>query len=123
MYSNDFRIQEVNDYYARLGGIRTAGPGSHAKAGSFSGLIKRAAAQARDTTHPSSTVQDDKSQIQPVSDSDNACCRQCHAVNQMMLQMMSRSLYSQSALSSPLSWNDSWTAYQNMAGQLGRSLL
>ena len=39
-----------------------------------------------------------------------------------MLQMMSRNLYAQSALNYPLTGYGSWTAYQNMADMLGKSL-
>ena len=38
-----------------------------------------------------------------------------------MLQMMSRNLYSQSALNYPLA-GYGWTAYQNMADMLGKGL-
>jgi hypothetical protein len=36
--------------------------------------------------------------------------------------MLSRNLYSQSALNYPLSGYSPWTAYQSMAGMLGNSL-
>ncbi len=46
MYLDDFSIKEVNTYYARRGGIRTANVKGYANVGSFSGLMQRAAAQA-----------------------------------------------------------------------------
>ena len=46
MYLNDFSVKEVNAYYARRGGIRTASVKGYANVGSFSGLMQRAAAQA-----------------------------------------------------------------------------
>lgn len=58
----------------------------------------------------------------PASDSGNICCEQCHATNQLMLQMMSRNLYAQSALNYPLSGYGALSAYQNMANMLGNSL-
>ena len=42
----DLGIKEVNAYYARRGGIRTAAVNGYANVGSFSGLMQRAAAQA-----------------------------------------------------------------------------
>ena len=45
MYLDDFSIKEVNTYYARRGGIRTANVKGYANVGSFSGLMQRAAAQ------------------------------------------------------------------------------
>lgn len=39
-----------------------------------------------------------------------------------MLQMMTKNLYTQSALGYPLTGMNAWTAYQSMAGMLGSSL-
>ena len=41
MYLDDFSIKEVNTYYARRGGIRTANVKGYANVGSFSGLMQR----------------------------------------------------------------------------------
>ncbi len=176
MYLDDFSIKEVNTYYARRGGIRTANVKGYANVGSFSGLMQRAAAQAgraaqtatdvaaaeRDSqatgtrsTAPRNTAAQTRSALydaatarqainsssarqtgaaagpgsasresaaQDVSASGNTCCDQCDATNQLMLQMLSRNLYSQSALNYPLSGYSPWTAYQSMAGMLGNSL-
>lgn len=188
MYLNDFSVKEVNAYYARRGGIRTASVKGYANAGSFSGLLQRAAAQtsgaaqasraaqtsqaaqANRAAQASPAAQEGRAQAhsaraagtralawqdsrkagsssfaqraaaptaaQPAdssgesahtrtasdSGSANVCCEQCHATNQLMLQMMSRNLYAQSALNYPLTGYGSWTAYQNMADLLGKSL-
>ncbi len=176
MYLNDFSVKEVNAYYARRGGIRTASVKGYANAGSFSGLLQRAAAQtsqaaqANRAAQASPAAQEGRAQAhsaraagtqalawqdsgkagsssfaqraaaptaaQPAdssgesahahtasdSGSANVCCEQCHATNQLMLQMMSRNLYAQSALNYPLTGYGSWTAYQNMADMLGKSL-
>lgn len=52
----------------------------------------------------------------------NICCEQCHETTQLMLQMMTKNLYTQSALGYPLTGVNAWTAYQSMAGMLGSSL-
>ena len=172
MYFHDIDInsvKEVNDYYARRGGVRTAIRGGCAKAESFSGLIQkateaqRAAAAARaesaaqdsqvkqspsqtartrsalygstgqtrsaterssrwKTGSSSSSNSSDASPQAVASGNSNVCCEQCHATNQLMLQMMSRNLYSQSALGYPLTGYGSWTAYQNMANALSSNL-
>lgn len=172
MYFHDIDInsvKEVNDYYARRGGVRTAIRGGCAKAESFSGLIQKAAeaqratvaARAESTVHDSQVAQNPsqtahtrsalygsngqtrsatersasrKANSSSSSDSSdassqavafgnsNVCCEQCHATNQLMLQMMSRNLYSQSTLGYPLTGYGSWTAYQNMANMLGKGL-
>lgn len=171
MYLDDFSIKEVNTYYARRGGIRTANVKGYANVGSFSGLMQRAAAQAgraaqaaaerdsqtagarstvprntdarirsalydaadaRQAINSSSARQtgsaagpgsaSGESAAQDVSASSNTCCDQCDATNQLMLQMLSRNLYSQSALNYPLTGYGSWTAYQNMANMLGKGL-
>lgn len=181
MYLNDFSVKEVNAYYARRGGIRTASVKGYANAGSFSGLLQRAAAQAGGAAQTSQAAQANRAaQASPAaqegraqahsaraagtralawqdsgkagssaaqravaptaaqpadssgesahahtaseSGSANVCCEQCHATNQLMLQMMSRNLYAQSALNYPLTGYGSWTAYQNMADMLGKSL-
>ena len=172
MYFHDIDInsvKEVNDYYARRGGVRTAIRGGCAKAESFSGLIQKAteaqraaaAARAESTAQDSQVAQNssrtahthsalhgsteqtrsateksasrktgslssgDSSDISSqtvASGNSNVCCEQCHATNQLMLQMMSRNLYSQSALGYPLTGYGSWTAYQNMANALSSNL-
>lgn len=169
MYFHDIDInsvKEVNDYYARRGGIRTAIRGGCAKAGSFSSLIQKAAdaQRAADAARAESAAQDsqvaqspsqtarthstlygsigqtrsatersasrktysssssDASPQSVASGNGNVCCEQCHATNQLMLQMMSRNLYSQSALSYPLTGYGSWTAYQNMANAFSSNL-
>ena len=169
MYLNDFSVKEVNAYYARRGGIRTASVKGYANVGSFSGLLQRAAAQAGGAAQASPAAQEGRAQAhsaraagtralawqdsrkagssssqraaaptaaQPAdssgesahartaseSGSANVCCEQCHATNQLMLQMMSRNLYAQSALNYPLTGYGSWTAYKNMADMLGKSL-
>ena len=176
MYFHDIDInsvKEVNDYYARRGGVRTAIRGGCAKVDSFSGLMQKAAeaqrataaartenaaqdtqtaqnssqaarthsalynnaAQTRSATEKSASRKTNSSSpgnssgTSPqtaVSGSSNVnsnvCCEQCHATNQLMLQMMSRNLYSQSALGYPLTGYGSWTAYQNMADWVGKSL-
>ena len=59
---------------------------------------------------------------QALSDNGNICCDKCQAVSQVVLQMMSKNLYAQSALGYPLTAMSSWTAYQNMANILGNNL-
>lgn len=172
MYFHDIdsnSVKEVNDYYARRGGVRTAIRGGCAKTESFSGLIQKAAeaqrataaARAESAAQGSQTAQNtsrtactysalygstaqtraatersasrktnssssgDSGDISPqaaASGNGNVCCEQCHATNQLMLQMMSRNLYSQSALGYPLTGYGSWTAYQNMANALSSNL-
>ena len=144
MYPEDFSIKEVNAYYTRRGGIRTANVRGYANMGSFSGLLQRDAAQAgraaqasqaAQEAQSSTVVQGNRAQAQPAASakesahthsasgtgSEGVCCEQCHATNQLMLQMMSRNLYSQSALNYPLA-GYGWTAYQNMADMLGKGL-
>lgn len=137
----DLGIKEVNAYYARRGGIRTAAVNGYANAGSFPALMQRtaaqvaqagkeaqthAAAQAGKTlrTEEAETNQSSKNNAstQAVSGNGNICCDKCQAVSQVVLRMMSKNLYAQSALGYPLAGAGSWTAYQNMANILGDSL-
>ena len=57
MYLTDFSVKEVNAYYARRGGIRTASVKGYANVGSFSGLLQRAAAQAGGAAQASKAAQ------------------------------------------------------------------
>ncbi len=137
----DLGIKEVNAYYARRGGIRTAAVNGYANVGSFPALMQRtaaqvaqagkeaqthAAAQAGKTlrTEEAETNQSSKNNAstQAVSGNGNICCDKCQAVSQVVLRMMSKNLYAQSALGYPLAGAGSWTAYQNMANILGDSL-
>ena len=137
----DLGIKEVNAYYARRGGIRTAAVNGYANVGSFPALMQRtaaqvaqagkeaqthAAAQAGKTlrTEEAETNQSSKNNAstQAVSGNGNICCDKCQAVSQVVLRMMSKNLYAQSALGYPLAGAGSWTAYQNMANILGESL-
>ncbi len=85
-----------------------------------------AAAQAGKTlrTEEAETNQSSKNNAstQAVSGNGNICCDKCQAVSQVVLRMMSKNLYAQSALGYPLAGAGSWTAYQNMANILGDSL-
>lgn len=141
MDMNEFGIKEVNAYYARRGGIRTANIKGYANVGGFSNLMQRAAAQvsaasqesqaaakARASTTTRKAAHEAESSgestlTNAASNKDNICCEQCRSTNQLMLQMMSRNLYSQSALNYPLSGYGAWTAYQNMANTMGNTLL
>ncbi|MCI8542679.1 MAG: hypothetical protein HFH95_05115 [Lachnospiraceae bacterium] len=80
------------------------------------------AAENRATQKTDASSSGDASTPPAASGDSNICCEQCHAANQLMLQMMSRNLYSQSALGYPLTGYGSWTAYQNMANMLGNTL-
>lgn len=150
MYFNNSSIKEVNAYYGRLGGFQTANISNYANACSFSNLMQQAAAQAvraaqesqtehtqavqASTAHTAFTAPEKKSDPktsassienasqQSAADSSNICCDKCHATEQLLLQMMSRNLYTQSALNYPLAGSNTWTAYQNMANLLGRNL-
>lgn len=147
MNFNDFSIKEVNAYYDRLGGIRTASIKNYANVRCFSNLMQRAAAQAiqaaQETQSTQKTAQahghttaQQNTQIgtSPISkkgdstspssnvDNGNICCEKCHATEQLLLEMMSRNLYAQSALNYPLAGSSTLTAYQNMANILGRNL-
>ena len=137
----DLGIKEVNAYYARRGGIRTAAVNGYANVGSFPALMQRTAAQVAQAgkeaqTHAAAqagkTLQTEEAETnqssknnastQAVSGNGNICCDKCQAVSQVVLRMMSKNLYAQSALGYPLAGAGSWTAYQNMANILGDSL-
>ncbi len=150
MYFNNSSIKEVNAYYDRLGGFQGAKISNYANACSFSKLMQQATAQAvraaqesqtqhtqaaqASTAHTAHTApqketasQTEQSSAENASskslaDSSNICCDKCHATEQLLLQMMSRNLYTQSALNYPLAGSNTWTAYQNMANLLGRNL-
>ena len=106
MFINEQGIQEVNQYYARRGGFRTANisnyvnPSGAVPPGGFAGYIRSAA--AKDMTPVSESSQEDtnkESTVSSASDSKaNGCCEQCRLTSQLALQMMSRSLYSSSGL-------------------------
>lgn len=183
MYINDFSIKEVNAYYARRGGIRTAKIGSYANIGSFADIMRQTttqrtaaaresqaeaaresastqSAQDRQTAartqsqshthtalHSDATAQTRQAaqsntagqsrqtvrnstalHTSQASEKDstvgegNICCDKCQLTNQLLVQMMSRNLYSQSALGYPLTGSVSWMAYQNMANVLNSGL-
>ncbi len=117
-------IKEVNAYYARRGGIRTSSVKGSVNIGSFPALMEKAS--ARQTTRTAETAgprETEQKTSQPVSDNDNICCEKCHAVSQTMLQMLTKNLYSQSALGYSLAGKSPWTSYQTLANLLDRSAL
>lgn len=181
MYINDFSIKEVNAYYARRGGIRTAKIGSYSNIGSFADIMRQTtaqrtaavresqvaaaqentskqsaqgkqtaartqsqshthtalgnaatgqarhtaqnntASQSRQTARSSTASQ--ATQADSAANEGNICCDKCQLTNQLLIQMMSRNLYSQSALGYPLTGSaSSWMAYQNMANILNSGL-
>lgn len=203
MYTNEIGIMEINAYYDRKGGIRTANVSNYANSASFAQLMQRAvaraaaetAAQNRQADDSGSTVQTGKAaqgsigghaatasgsalagahsaavgrstgrqtasagngaavltpaaigrassrnaaavdtsaaagrasspsdDTQAAQDGSNICCEECHQTSQLMLQMMTRNLYAQSALGYPLTGAGAWTAYQSMANMLGSGL-
>ena len=99
---------------------------THAAAQAGKEAQTHAAAQAGKTlrTEEAETNQSSKNNAstQAVSGNGNICCDKCQAVSQVVLRMMSKNLYAQSALGYPLAGAGSWTAYQNMANILGDSL-
>ena len=145
---NNIGIKEINAYYDRKDGIRTAGINNYANVSSFAKLMQRAitersvtatinaeaqnnhthgtiqsnsAAHMRSTAQNSSVEHAESTHVS-TQNNGNSCCEQCHQTNQLMLQMMTKNLYTQSILGYPLTGNSAWMAYQNMTGMLNNSL-
>ena len=104
---------------------------SQTAAGTHTGLHSNAATASALASHSSAAPHTAKgtkaadSSVSPLNaaqNNGNIYCEQCHETTQLMLQMMTKNLYTQSALGYPLTGVNAWTAYQSMAGMLGSSL-
>lgn len=115
-------VKEVNQYYARKEGRRTANIPSFANfmkkaAGSGKAAPKTVDKTASDTGAQNTAKSGEASPAQ--TGNANSCCEQCRLTSQLMVQMMSRSLYNQSGLGYYPMGSGALSAYQNMMNLLG----
>ena len=122
MIVNEAMVKEVNQYYARRGGKRAV------NFTSFANYIQKAAfrnsAAAKTAEQPEANADKlsaDRTKESSPSQSGNStsCCEQCRLTSQLMVQMMSRSLYSQSGLGYSPAGTGALSAYRNMMNLLG----
>lgn len=100
-------------------GVHTGLP-SNTATGTYAALASKSAATAH---APGANGKTDAASTAPAPNTaqanGNICCEQCHETAQMMFQMMTKNLYTQSALGYPLTGMNAWTAYQSMGGMIG----
>lgn len=125
---SDPKIQEINQYYARRGGTRTASIRNFANVGSFSKHIQKATAQ--NTLRQQKEISENENQqdtsSRSVAENGNACCENCRLTSQLALQLMSRNLYLQNGMGySSLGTGSfgSLSSWQNMLNALGSGSL
>lgn len=115
-------VKEVNQYYARRGGRRSVNTTTFSNFLRNASLSETRAAKSTERAEAETEAQNtEKSAEASPSRSKNAdtCCEQCRLTGQLMLQLMSRSLYSQSGLGYTPVGTGALNAYQNMINILG----
>lgn len=137
MDMNTLGIKEINAYYSRHGGHRTAQRKNFANYFETAGrnavlksavhspgpVEKTAHTRASKETEPSKETAPDRSAAS--SNSEDTCCDKCRLTNQMMLRMLSGNLYTQSGLGSlgySAVGSGALAAYQSLSKYLGSNL-
>ena len=136
MYINELGIKEINAYYSRHGGRRTAQIQNFAnymdtaKAGRITAMrtgsaVTKAAENGiniavSDKTETAKTQNTDRSGAS--ADSNNSCCDTCRLTNQLMFRMLSGQLYAPNALNGigySTAGSGAIAAYQSLSKYLG----
>lgn len=115
-------VKEVNQYYARRGGRRSVNTTTFSNFLRNASLSETRAAKSTERAEAESEVQNTEKSAGASpsrSKSTDTCCEQCRLTGQLMLQLMSRSLYSQSGLGYTPVGTGALNAYQNMINILG----
>ncbi|MCI8288117.1 MAG: hypothetical protein HFH89_10750 [Lachnospiraceae bacterium] len=119
MFVNEAMVKEVNQYYTRRGGKRAVNATNFAnymQKASFRNASASKAAEQPDTPQPAERT---KESAQSQSGNGISCCEQCRLTSQLMVQMISRSLYSQSGLGYSPSAAGALSTYRNMMNLFG----
>lgn len=115
-------VKEVNQYYARRGGRRAVNTATFANFMQKASLSETRAAKSTEQAESESEAHNTEKSAgtSPFrSKSADTCCEQCRLTSQLMVQLMSRSLYSQSGLGYTPVGTGALNAYQNMIHILG----
>ncbi len=98
MYLSELTTKEINTYYARYGGRRTASVKNfanyieNAKMNPVSPAGSRTASVRSDNKTTDTSV--------PLPEKDSSCCEKCQLTNELMRQMLSANLYTRTGLGS-----------------------
>lgn len=112
--------KEVNQYYARRGGRRAVNTATFANFMQKASLSESQTSNSTERTESDTEAQTtEKSAATSRSKSTDTCCEQCRLTSQLMVQLMSRSLYGQSGLGYTSMGTGALNAYQNMIHILG----
>ncbi len=122
MYISELAVKEINAYYARRGGRRTA------VVKNFACYMEKAAQTERtggskESARPAEDASKEKANVSSSSSAENAasCCEKCRLTDQLILRMMnlytqSGSLYSGAGPGYSASTAKALAAYRSLSG-------